>query len=268
MEKKNINITFANIFLNLAYFFIKIWLLWEKCNVFQRLYIFGINSTLLLCLGISSQIISNSCLMTSRAPKFLTNHWQWFWENQTDVAHFIWLLVFEKIMQMCIKMKCFPWLTDVWKRIKDVNVITSLVYRLNFGFKGNLKEIVRRKLKGALSGIRQFLATESHLKMIKNDFYFTLRAVFALRIFKFLFWIFGHAWKWLHKTSHLVKKTIAIHILPNISRRKGNQAIKFGELREYNMRKTFIEKSYTKYGGETIPRPFSKNLKLNISMDQ
>ena len=78
-------------------------------------------------------------------------------------------------------------MTDVWKRIKDVNVITSLVYRLNFGFKGNLKEIVRRKLKGTLSGIRQFLATESHLKMIKNDFYFTLRAVFALRIFKFLF---------------------------------------------------------------------------------
>ena len=41
-------------------------------------------------------------------------------------------------------------------------------------------------LKGALSGLRQFLATESLLKMIKNAFYFTLKAIFILKIFKFL----------------------------------------------------------------------------------
>ena len=39
-------------------------------------------------------------------------------------------------------------------------------------------------LKGALSGLRQFLATESPLKMIKNDFHFTSKALF--KIFKFL----------------------------------------------------------------------------------
>ena len=32
--------------------------------------------------------------------------------------------------------------------------------------------------KGALSGMRQFLATESPLKMMKNAFYFTLKALF------------------------------------------------------------------------------------------
>ena len=32
------------------------------------------------------------------------------------------------------------------------------------------------------------------------------------------------------------KQTIAIHILPNISRSKGNQKIKFGQLIKYNMR--------------------------------
>ena len=63
-------------------------------------------------------------------------------------------------------------------------------------------------------------------------------------------------------------QTIAIHILPNISRNKGNQAMKFGQLIEYNMRNIFVEKSYTKCGGETIPRPFSKKSKLNISQDQ
>ena len=37
---------------------------------------------------------------------------------------------------------------------------------------------------------------------------------------------------------------------------------------EYNMRNIFLEKPNTKCGGETIPRPFSKKLKLNISLDQ
>ena len=41
-------------------------------------------------------------------------------------------------------------------------------------------------LKGALSGVRQFLTTESSLKMMKNAFYFTFEALFLLKIFKFL----------------------------------------------------------------------------------
>ena len=35
--------------------------------------------------------------------------------------------------------------------------------------------------------------------------------------------------------------------------------MKFGQLIEYNLRKIFLEKSYTKRGGETIPDPFLKN---------
>ena len=41
-------------------------------------------------------------------------------------------------------------------------------------------------VKGALSGLRQFFAIESPLKMMKNVFYFTLKALFVLKIFKFL----------------------------------------------------------------------------------
>ena len=40
--------------------------------------------------------------------------------------------------------------------------------------------------KGALSGPRQFLATESPLEMMKNAFYFTPKALFVLKKFKFL----------------------------------------------------------------------------------
>ena len=52
-------------------------------------------------------------------------------------------------------------------------------------------------LKGALSGMRQFLAIESPLKILKKAFYFTSKALFVLKIFKFLFWLFGHVTKQL-----------------------------------------------------------------------
>ena len=40
--------------------------------------------------------------------------------------------------------------------------------------------------KGVLSGLRQFWGTETPLKMMKNAFYFTLKTLFVLNIFKFL----------------------------------------------------------------------------------
>ena len=60
-------------------------------------------------------------------------------------------------------------------------------------------------------------------------------------------------------TSQPGKQTISIHILPNISRGKSNQTMKFDQLIEYNMRNIFIEKSYTKCHEESISRPFLKN---------
>ena len=44
--------------------------------------------------------------------------------------------------------------------------------------------------------------------------------------------------------------------------------MKFVQLKEYNMRNNFLEKSYTKCDGETSSRPFSEKLKLSISLDQ
>ena len=69
-------------------------------------------------------------------------------------------------------------------------------------------------------------------------------------------------------TSQPGKQTIVIHILPNILRSKNNQTMKFDKLIECNMRNIFLEKPYTKCGGETSPRPFSEKLKLSISLDQ
>ena len=46
--------------------------------------------------------------------------------------------------------------------------------------------LITNFLKGTLSGLKQFLATESLFKMMKNAFYFTLKAFFILKVFKFL----------------------------------------------------------------------------------
>ena len=48
-------------------------------------------------------------------------------------------------------------------------------------------------LKGAASGLIKSLAAESPLKVMKNAFYFTLKAVFVLKAFKFAlaFWSCG-----------------------------------------------------------------------------
>ena len=44
--------------------------------------------------------------------------------------------------------------------------------------------------------------------------------------------------------------------------------MKFRQLTEYNIRKNFVEKSYTKCAAETIPRPLSKKKIESISLDQ
>ena len=63
-------------------------------------------------------------------------------------------------------------------------------------------------------------------------------------------------------------ETIVIHILPNILRSKGSQTMKFGQLIDYNMRFTFIEKWHTKCGGQTSLRPLSEKFELSLSLDQ
>ena len=59
--------------------------------------------------------------------------------------------------------------------------------------------------------------------------------------------------------SHPGKQTITIHILFNILRSAGKKTVKFGQLIDNSMRNIFLEKSYIKCDGETIPDPFLKN---------
>ena len=116
------------------------------------------------------------------------------------------------------------------------------------------------------------LSTESPLKIMKNAFYFTSNALLLSRYLSFCLDVLVEYQNGLIKKIMLILQpglqTIVIHILLNISRSKGNQTMKFGQLIECNMRNIFLEKSYTKCGGETSPRRFSENLKLSMDLGQ
>ena len=94
-------------------------------------------------------------------------------------------------------------------------------------------------VKGTLSDLEHFLTTKSPLKLMENAFYFTWKALFVLKIFKPLSWLYGHVEKrldWKGKVNFKIygvtiwEKMIVVHILLNISRRKCNQKIKFSQL--------------------------------------
>ena len=61
--------------------------------------------------------------------------------------------------------------------------------------------------------------------------------------------------------SQPVQRKMALHILTNISRRKGSQAMKLHD-------KYFSWKIVHKFDRKTIPRPFSKKPKLRNFLDQ
>ena len=64
------------------------------------------------------------------------------------------------------------------------------------------------------------------------------------------FWLCKNLWL-ISKlmTSQTGQQTIAIQILPNISRSHVNQIMKFYQLIEYNKQNIFLEISYIKCGG-------------------
>ena len=64
------------------------------------------------------------------------------------------------------------------------------------------------------------------------------------------------------------QQAIVIHIFPNISRSKGNQTIKFGQLIECNMRNLFLEKIKHKMWWRNQSETLSEKLKLGVSLDQ
>ena len=55
------------------------------------------------------------------------------------------------------------------------------------------------------------------------------------------------------------KQTIAIHTLPNISRIKSNQTMKFDQLIEYDIRNIFLKNHTQNVVEKLFPGPFLKS---------
>ena len=104
-------------------------------------------------------------------------------------------------------------------------------------------------IKGKLSGLKQFLVTESLLEMMK------ILLISPEKLYLFIF------------LDLLVMQENGLKNL-RISKNKDNQGMKFGKSKECSRRNIFLEDSYTKCGGETIPISFSIKSKLSIYLDQ
>ena len=88
-----------------------------------------------------------------------------------------------------------------------------------------------------------------------------LKAFFSAKYLKFCSNLLGHVGKRLDNKDK-IKQIITAHILPIISRSKGNQTMKFGQLIEYNIFfNIFFLKNHTQnVVRKLVPDPFIKNL--------
>ena len=91
----------------------------------------------------------------------------------------------------------------------------------------------------------------------ENTLYFMLEALLVLEIFTSYFlknglirkvWLIS---KLIFDVSQTRQQIITRNILPNISRSKCNQGMKFAQLIKYRVRNIFLQKSCRKWGRET-----------------
>ena len=79
---------------------------------------------------------------------------------------------------------------------------------------------------------------------MNNVFYFILKVLSVLKIFRFCPEFFGHVGKRLDKKSKVKIKLLTSHILADISRSKSKQTFEIGQLiTEYILRNIFLQKS-------------------------
>ena len=101
-------------------------------------------------------------------------------------------------------------------------------------------------------------------KSFKNDekcFYLMFKALFVFEVLSFLSWLLGYVEKRLDKKAKVNFKiddvtywtTNNYNTLLNISRSKGNQTMKFGQLVELKMRNIFLEKLYPTFHTQSFP---------------
>ena len=101
---------------------------------------------------------------------------------------------------------------------------------------------------------------------MKNVFHFMLNASFVPEKFIFCFELDMINFR-IYDVPEWATKNYNTYISQYLNKLK-NQAIKFGQLLEYNTKNIFLEKSYAKCSGKVSLRSFYNKSKLNISLYQ
>ena len=116
-------------------------------------------------------------------------HGNEFWNSEMNTTFKFLRTRFVPLGPKTLKPKHMPW-TVAPIFTKMFHFIHN--YKLNPIKLSNLKQYH----KGELLGLKQL---ENHSKMVENAFYFTSKALFILKTFTFLPWLFDHVAKWLDK---------------------------------------------------------------------
>ena len=111
--------------------------------------------------------------------------------------------------------RCIYYMTDTWFFPGHIWLTVSLLWKdklfssVSFEiterncFGGMERTLLSSSIKGPLLGLKHFLKIENPSKMMKNVFYFMLKALFVLE-FTFLFWLFGYVERQLDKKRLMV----------------------------------------------------------------
>ena len=114
------------------------------------------------------------------------------WPNLDTMLSVRWVNL-DRMLPLTFALKIEQKHNDINSLNHNILCLSSLkMSRFSDAFRGCRNGTWAKWVKGALLGLGQFLAIESPLKSRKIYFYFTSKALFVLKIFRFLSWFFGH----------------------------------------------------------------------------
>ena len=157
---------------------------------------------------------------------------------------------------------------------KHISIVIELSIRKSFVFNFWKKQcVICKYFKSPLSGLRQFLATESPVKTMKNAFFLRQKLFSFSRYLSFCLDFLV-----VYRNGMIKKENFKVHDvtvgltnnqnthIAQYHEKKRQSDSEYGQLIKSNMWNVFLEKSFSKYGRKTRPWPFSEILNISISL--
>ena len=139
----------------------------------------------------------------------IMSSWNEFYSKISFISFYMWMYpnffpthqliqIILKITRLFLLLRHFNY-NKLWLSNPCLKMISNVQYLMvKYTSNMTIDHIILIWCKNELSPSKKncvICFKESLLKMMKNAFYFILNALFALKIFKFLSWLFGHVAK-------------------------------------------------------------------------